>query len=195
MHHPGTNNKVYKKINDNFEWSSENFKKISEIIKKYPSNRIQSAVIPLLDLAQRQNNGWLSKNSMEKVAETLSMSYIRVLEVATFYSMFNLEPIGKNFVQICRTTPCWLRGSDQVIKACKEVISPEPNTVSSDGLFSWMQVECLGACVNAPLVQINDDYYEDLTYDTKKNVLQSLLDGSPLGIGSQSGRKSSKAVS
>ncbi len=101
MHHPGTNNKVYKKINDNFEWSSENFKKISEIIKKYPSNRIQSAVIPLLDLAQRQNNGWLSKNSMEKVAETLSMSYIRVLEVATFYSMFNLEPIGKNFVINC----------------------------------------------------------------------------------------------
>ena len=100
MHHPGTNNKVYKKINDNFEWSSENFKKISEIIKKYPSNRIQSAVIPLLDLAQRQNNGWLSKNSMEKVAETLSMSYIRVLEVATFYSMFNLEPIGKNFIQV-----------------------------------------------------------------------------------------------
>ena len=121
MHHPGTNNKVYKKINDDFEWSSENFKKISEIIKKYPSNRIQSAVIPLLDLAQRQNNGWLSKNSMEKVAETLSMSYIRVLEVATFYSMFNLEPIGKNFVQICRTTPCWLRGSDKLSKVAQQV--------------------------------------------------------------------------
>ena len=102
---------------------------------------------------------------------------------------------GKYLVQVCGTTPCWLRGSDQVIKACKEVISPEPNTVSKDGLFSWMQVECLGACVNAPLVQINDDYYEDLTYDTTKNVLQSLIDGSPLSIGSQSGRKSSKAVS
>ena len=104
MHHPGTNNKVYKKINDNFEWSSENFKKISEIIKKYPSNRIQSAVIPLLDLAQRQNNGWLSKNSMEKVAETLSMSYIRVLEVATFYSMFNLEPVSYTHLRAHETS-------------------------------------------------------------------------------------------
>ena len=108
-----------------------------------------------------------------------------------YYTKYN----GKYLVQVCGTTPCWLRGSDQVIKACKEVISPEPNTVSCDGLFSWMQVECLGACVNAPLVQINDDYYEDLTYDTTKNVLQSLIDGSPLSIGSQSGRKSSKAVS
>ena len=195
MHHPGTNNKVYKKINDNFEWSSENFKKISEIIKKYPSNRIQSAVIPLLDLAQRQNENWLSRDIVEYVADYLEMPFIKAWEVVTFYSMYYTKYNGKYLVQVCGTTPCWLRGSDQVIKACKEVISPEPNTVSSDGLFSWMQVECLGACVNAPLVQINDDYYEDLTYDTTKNVLQSLIDGSPLSIGSQSGRKSSKAVS
>ena len=161
MKHPGTNNKVYKKINENFEWSSENFKIISEIIKKYPSNRVQSAVIPLLDLAQRQNNGWLSKNSLEKVAETLSMSYIRVLEVATFYSMFNLEPIGKNFVQICRTTPCWLRGSNKLSKVASEICETKIGETSSDNKFTLVEVECLGACCNAPMVQINDSYYED----------------------------------
>ena len=110
MKHPGMINKVYNISDEIFNWSEENFKKAAVIIKKYPDSRQQSAVIPLLDLAQRQNSGWLSKTAIEKVAETLSMSYIRVLEVATFYSMFNLQPIGKNFVQICRTTPCWLRG-------------------------------------------------------------------------------------
>ena len=192
MHHPGTNNKVYKKINDNFEWSSENFKKISEIIKKYPSNRIQSAVIPLLDLAQRQNNGWLSKNSMEKVAETLSMSYIRVLEVATFYSMFNLEPIGKNFVQICRTTPCWLRGSDNLSKVAKEVCKANIGETSDDKIFTVVEVECLGACCNAPMVQINDDYYEDLDEESFKKILQDLKDNKSIKEGSQIGRKSSQ---
>ena len=192
MHHPGTNNKVYKKINDNFEWSSENFKKISEIIKKYPSNRIQSAVIPLLDLAQRQNNGWLSKNSMEKVAETLSMSYIRVLEVATFYSMFNLEPIGKNFVQICRTTPCWLRGSDKLSKVAQEVCETNIGDTSDDEIFTVVEVECLGACCNAPMVQINDDYYEDLDEESFKKILQDLKNNKPIKVGSQIGRKSSQ---
>ena len=192
MYHPGTNNKVYKKINDNFEWSSENFKKISEIIKKYPSNRIQSAVIPLLDLAQRQNNGWLSKNSMEKVAETLSMSYIRVLEVATFYSMFNLEPIGKNFVQICRTTPCWLRGSDKLSKEAKEVCETNIGETSDDKIFTVVEVECLGACCNAPMVQINDDYYEDLDEESFKKILQDLKDNNSIKVGSQIGRKSSQ---
>ena len=192
MHHPGSNNKVYKKINDNFEWSSENFKKISEIIKKYPSNRIQSAVIPLLDLAQRQNNGWLSKNSMEKVAETLSMSYIRVLEVATFYSMFNLEPIGKNFVQICRTTPCWLRGSDKLSKVAQEVCETNIGETSDDEIFTVVEVECLGACCNAPMVQINDDYYEDLDEESFKKILQDLKDNKSIKVGSQIGRKSSQ---
>ena len=191
MHHPGTNNKVYKKINDNFEWSSENFKKISKIIKKYPSNRIQSAVIPLLDLAQRQNNGWLSKNSMEKVAETLSMSYIRVLEVATFYSMFNLEPIGKNFVQICRTTPCWLRGSDKLSKVAQEVCETNIGETSDDEIFTIVEVECLGACCNAPMVQINDDYYEDLDEDSFKKILTDLKQSKKITKGSQIGRQTS----
>ena len=178
-----------------FSFSKEAEKEILEILKKYPPERKASAVMPLLDLAQRQNENWLSRDIVEYVADYLEMPFIKAWEVVTFYSMYYTKYNGKYLVQVCGTTPCWLRGSDQVIKACKEVISPEPNTVSSDGLFSWMQVECLGACVNAPLVQINDDYYEDLTYDTTKNVLQSLIDGSPLSIGSQSGRKSSKAVS
>ncbi len=192
MNHPGTNNRVYKKINESFEWTSENFKKISEIIKKYPIDRIQSAVLPLLDLAQRQNNGWLSKNSLEKVAETLSMSYIRVLEVATFYSMFNLEPIGKNFVQICRTTPCWLRGSEKLSKVAKEVCEANIGGTSSDNKFTVVEVECLGACCNAPMVQINDNYYEDLDEESFKKILLNLKDNKTNKIGSQIGRKSSQ---
>ena len=192
MHHPGTNNKVYKKINYNFEWSKDNFEKISNILKKYPSNKIQSAVIPLLDLAQRQNKGWLSKNSMEKVAETLSMSYIRVLEVATFYSMFNLEPIGKNFVQICRTTPCWLRGSDKLSKVAQEVCNAQIGETSDDKKFTVVEVECLGACCNAPMIQINDEYYEDLDEENFRQLLNDLKSNKPIKIGSQIGRKSSQ---
>jgi len=192
MHHPGTNNKVYKKINKNFEWSKDNFNKITNILKKYPANKIQSAVIPLLDLAQRQNNGWLSKNSMEKVAETLSMSYIRVLEVATFYSMFNLEPIGKNFVQICRTTPCWLRGSDKLSKVAQEVCDTKVGGTSEDNKFTVVEVECLGACCNAPMIQINDDYYEDLDEDNFRKLLIELKSNNPIKSGSQIGRKSSQ---
>jgi len=192
MHHPGTNNKVYKKINKNFEWSKDNFNKITNILKKYPSNKIQSAVIPLLDLAQRQNEGWLSKNSMEKVAETLSMSYIRVLEVATFYSMFNLEPIGKNFVQICRTTPCWLRGSDKLSKVAQEVCDTKVGGTSEDKKFTVVEVECLGACCNAPMIQINDDYYEDLNEDNFRKLLIELKSNNPIKSGSQIGRKSSQ---
>ena len=192
MYHPGTNNKVYKKINDNFEWSKDNFEKISNILKKYPSNKIQSAVIPLLDLAQRQNKGWLSKNSMEKVAETLSMSYIRVLEVATFYSMFNLEPIGKNFVQICRTTPCWLRGSDKLSRVAQEVCNTQIGETSNDKKFTVVEVECLGACCNAPMIQINDEYYEDLDEENFRQLLNDLKSNKPIKIGSQIGRKSSQ---
>ncbi len=192
MHHPGTNNKVYQKINNNFEWSKDNFNKITNILKKYPSAKIQSAVIPLLDLAQRQNNGWLSKNSMEKVAETLSMSYIRVLEVATFYSMFNLEPIGKNFVQICRTTPCWLRGSDKLSKVAQEVCDTKVGGTSEDEKFTVVEVECLGACCNAPMIQINDEYYEDLDEDSFRKLLIDLKTNKSIKSGSQIGRKSSQ---
>ena len=178
---------------NNFDFSDENKQIAVDILKKYPVDRKNSAVMPLLDIAQRQNDGWLSRDTIEYVAEYLDMPIIKVMEVVTFYTMYHTKPVGKNLVQVCTTTPCWLRGSDNIVKACKEMISPEQKTVSNDGLFSWMQVECLGACVNAPVVQINDDYYEDLTYDTTKNILQSLIDNKPLQVGSQSGRKGSRA--
>ena len=191
MKHPGMTNKVYNISNDVFNWSEANFKRATEIIKKYPSSRQQSAVIPLLDLAQRQNAGWLSKTAIEKVAETLSMSYIRVLEVATFYSMFNLEPVGENFVQICRTTPCWLRGSDKLVKIAQEVSNSKLGETSKDKKFTLVEVECLGACCNAPMVQINDYYYEDLDEDNFKRILMDLKNNKPINKGSQIGRQTS----
>ena len=184
-------NKVYNIPNDFFEWSDDNFKRLSKIIQKYPTSRKQSAVIPLLDLAQRQNSGWLSKTSIEKVAETLCMSYIRVLEVATFYSMFNLEPIGENFVQICRTTPCWLRGSDKLVKAAREISKAKLGETSKDKKFTVVEVECLGACCNAPMAQINDDYYEDLDESTFKKILTDLKNNKSISKGSQIGRQAS----
>ena len=191
MKHPGMINKVYNVSDEIFNWSQDNFKRASEIIKKYPESKQQSAVIPLLDLAQRQNLGWLSKTSIEKVAETLSMSYIRVLEVATFYSMFNLEPVGKNFVQICRTTPCWLRGSDKLVEVAKEVSNTKLGETSDDKKFTIVEVECLGACCNAPMVQINDDYYEDLDEDSFKKLLTNLKQSKEITKGSQIGRQTS----
>ncbi len=191
MKHPGMINKVYNISDEIFNWSEDNFKRVSDIIKKYPDSRQQSAVIPLLDLAQRQNSGWLSKTSIEKVAETLSMSYIRVLEVATFYSMFNLEPVGENFVQICRTTPCWLRGSDNLVKVAKEVSNTKLGETSDDKKFTIVEVECLGACCNAPMVQINDDYYEDLDEDSFKKLLTDLKQSKEITKGSQIGRQTS----
>ena len=178
---------------ENFDFSEENKLIAVDILKKYPDDRKHSAVMPLLDIAQRQNDGWLSRETIEYVADYLSMPIIKVMEVVTFYTMYHTKPVGRNLIQVCTTTPCWLRGSDNIVKACKEIISPEQNTVTNDGLFSWMQVECLGACVNAPILQINDDYYEDLTYDSTKNILQSLIDNKPIKVGSQSGRKGSRA--
>ena len=191
MKHPGLTNKVNENFDEKFEWSKENFSKINTIINKYPSGREQSAVIPLLDLAQRQNKGWLSKNSLEKVAETLSMSYVRVLEVATFYSMFNLQPIGENFVQICRTTPCWLRGSDKLLDVAREVTEINIGETSADNKFTIVEVECLGACCNAPMVQINDDYYEDLDAENFKNLLINLKQNKSVKKGSQISRQNS----
>ena len=191
MKHPGLINSIKDNEKDLFEWSETNFLKIKKIIEKYPSGRKQSAVIPLLDLAQRQNKGWLNKKALEKVAETLSMSFIRVLEVATFYSMFNLKPIGKNYIQICRTTPCWLRGSDKLLNIAKEVTGCSLGETSKDKKFTVVEVECLGACCNAPMVQINDDYFEDLNEDNFKRLLINLKDDKEISKGSQIGRLSS----
>ena len=191
MKHPGMINKVYNVSDEIFNWSQDNFQRASEIIKKYPDSKQQSAVIPLLDLAQRQNLGWLSKTAIEKVAETLSMSYIRVLEVATFYSMFNLEPVGENFVQICRTTPCWLRGSDKLVEVAKDISNTKLGETSDDKKFTIVEVEFLGACCNAPMVQINDDYYEDLDEDSFKKLLTNLKQSKEITKGSQIGRQTS----
>ena len=192
MKHPGMINVIEDTVTSNFEWSDDNFNKIKKIINKYPQGKQQSAVLPVLDIAQRQNKGWLSKKAIEKVAETLSMSFIRVMEIATFYSMFNLKPIGKYFIQICRTTPCWLRGSDNLKKVSKELIGCEIGEISKDNLFTVVEVECLGACCNAPMVQINDDYYEDLNENNFKDLLLKLKNGKSVIKGSQANRQSSE---
>ena len=145
-----------------------------------------------MDLAQRQNKGWLTKSIIEKVATTLNMSFIRVMEVASFYSMFNLKPIGKNFVQICRTTPCWLRGSDDLLKVAKKVTGCELGETSTDNKFTLVEVECLGACCNAHMAQINDTYYEDLNSENFENLLNKLKNDNEIVNGSQIGRKSSE---
>ena len=191
MKHPGMTNRVINNEVDIFDWSDESFLKAKKIIEKYPSGRQQSAVIPLLDLAQRQNKGWLNQKALEKVAETLSMSFIRVLEVATFYSMFNLEPVGKNFIQICRTTPCWLRGSDKLTTVAKEITNCELGETSKDNNFTIVEVECLGACANAPMIQINDDYFEDLNEKNFRNLLLNLKNNNDVKKGSQIGRQTS----
>jgi NADH-quinone oxidoreductase subunit E len=179
---------------DSFEFSDAAKATCADIIARYPEGREQSAVIPLLDLAQRECGGWLPQAAIEHVAERLDMAKMRVLEVATFYSMFNLETVGKNFVQICRTTPCWLRGSDDLRQTAAEVTGCGLGESSDDGLFTVVEVECLGACCNAPMVQINDDYYEDLTAENFRTVLQSLKRGETPATGSQIGRAGSEPV-
>jgi NADH-quinone oxidoreductase subunit E len=160
---------------------------------KYPPGRQQSAVIPLLWRAQEQSGGWLPQKAMEAVAELLGMAKIRVLEVATFYTMFNLSPIGKFYVQLCGTTPCMLRGSEELKKVCKRMIG-EQDHVANDGVFSWTEVECLGACVNSPMVQINYDYYEDLTPEILTRIINDLSAGRQPTPGPQNGRQMSAPI-
>jgi NADH-quinone oxidoreductase subunit E len=175
-----------------FAFSSENKAKVDQWIAKYPPGRQASAVIAALWIGQEQE-GWVTKPMIEDVARTLSMPYIRVLEVATFYTMFNLEPVGDHLVQVCTTTPCWLRGSDDVVAACKKHIAPTQHTVSKDGKFSWMEVECLGACVNAPMLQIGSDFYEDLDGPTTEKLLEAFRRGETPKAGPQNfGRVSSE---
>ncbi len=175
----------------NFEFTPENRAWLDKQIAKYPAGRQASAVIPALWQAQNQNDYWLPQKAIEKVADILGMPYIRVLEIATFYTMFNLAPVGKYFIQLCGTTPCQLRGADEIIKVCETRIGPQRH-VTEDGLFSWLEVECLGACCNAPMVQINDDYYEDLTAANFAKLLDDLAAGRPVKKGSQTGRVTSE---
>lgn len=179
-------------MSETFAFNAEFEARAQTIIGRYPEGRQQSAVIPLLDLAQRQAGGWLPTHVIEYVASYLDMPKIRVLEVASFYSMFNLEPVGEHFVQLCRTTPCWLRGSDDLRAAAKEVTGCGLGETSEDGKFTVVEVECLGACCNAPMVQINDDYYEDLTAESFKSLLEALKRGEKPEPGSVVGRNGSE---
>ena len=173
----------------NFEFNSSSLEAAKAMVAKYPKGKQQSAVMSLLYIAQRQNNNWIPLAAMKYIANYLSISYISVYEVATFYTMYNLAPVGKHFIQICTTTPCLIRGADKIVKLCKEKISPNENEISKQGSCSWMEVECLGACVSAPMVQINDDYYEDLDEKSTKEILDSLIKDKPLKPGSYRGRK------
>ena len=177
---------------DSFAFTAENLEKAKEIISKYPDRRQASAVMPLLDLAQRQHQNWLPQTAMNAVAEMLDMPRIRVYEVATFYTMYNLAPVGEHFVQVCTTTPCWLRGSDNVVSACKKKLGIGLGETTADGKFTVVEVECLGACVNAPLMQINDYYYEDLTAESTEAVLNSLANGQKPKAGPQNSRHASE---
>ena len=181
--------KVHGEQPKEFKFSTENLKKVEEILKRYPDKNKKSAVMPLLYLAQRQNENWIPLAAMKYIANFLAMPYISVYEIATFYSMYNLAPVGKNFIQVCTTTPCLIRGADKIVKLCKEKISPNENEVSEQCNSSWMEVECLGACVSAPMIQINDDYYEDLDEKSTTEILESLIKDKPLKPGSFRGRK------
>ncbi len=157
-----------------FSFTKENLSMAKAIIKKYPEGKQRSAVLPLLDMAQRQNGGWLSVDVIEYVADMLEMHYMRAYEVASFYSMFNLKPVGKYHIQICGTTPCWLRGAEDIKHACEKTLKIKCKETTKDGLFTLSEVECLGACVDAPVVQINDDYYENLTPESMEKVIKGL---------------------
>lgn len=176
-----------------FKFTAENEKEIKRIIAKYPKGRQASAVMPLLDLAQRQHDNWIPMAAIEAIAVRLDMAEIRVLEVATFYTMFNLRPVGKYFLQACTTTPCWLRGSDEMMRCIKDRYGIASGQTSDCGRFSLLEVECLGACVNAPILQVNDDFYEDLDYQTTGALLDSLEADAPLPVGSVVGRSGSEA--
>ena len=173
---------------ENFEFSSVSLEAATKIINMYPEGKQQSAVMALLYIAQRQNDNWIPLSAMKYIAKFLEMPYIKVYEVATFYTMYNLAPVGKHFIQVCTTTPCMIRGAYNLVEACKEKISEKENVLSTDKNCSWMEVECLGACVNAPMMQINDNYYEDLDKEKTLKILDKILSGEKPKPGSYRGR-------
>ena len=173
-----------------FEFNSASLEAAKNIIAQYPEGKQQSAVMPLLYIAQRQNNNWIPLAAMKYIAKFLDMPYIKVYEVATFYSMYNLSPVGKYFIQVCTTTPCMIRGANKLVEACREKISENESELSKDKSCSWIEVECLGACVNAPMIQINDHYFEDLDEKSTIEILDSLIKDKPLRPGSYRGRQS-----
>jgi|TARA_B100002052_G_scaffold251305_1_gene239339 NADH-quinone oxidoreductase E subunit len=181
--------KVYDKQPESFEFTKDNLDLAKRILEKYPKGKEKSAVMPLLYLAQSQNNNWIPLAALKYIGNYLSMPYVNVYEIATFYSMYNLAPVGKYFLQICTTSPCLLRGANEIVKVCQSKISKDKDTISNNGLCSWTEVECLGACVNAPVMQVNNDYYEDLDKINTEKILNSFIEDKPLKPGSYRGRK------
>ena len=169
--------KIFKEQPNTFEFSAENLLEEKKIIQNYPNGKQQSAVMSLLYLAQKQNNNWVPLAAMKYIAKILEMPYIKVYEVATFYSMYNLSPVGNYFIQICTTTPCMISGAYKLVEACKEKISYNEKELSKNKSCSWMEVECLGACVNGPMMQINDDYFEDLNKEKTIKIIEQILKG------------------
>ena len=173
---------------ENFEFNATSLESANIIISKYPKGKQRSAVMALLYIAQKQNDNWIPLAAMKYIAKLLDMSYINVYEVATFYSMYNLSPVGKYFVQVCTTTPCMIRGAYKLVEACKEKISEKESELSRNRICSWTEVECLGACVNAPMMQINNDYYEDLDKEKTLEILDKILKDEMPKPGSYRGR-------
>ena len=184
--------KISRKQPEIFEFSSENLIKAKKIIEKYPIKKQSSAVMPLLYLVQKQNDNWIPLEAMKYLAKMLQIPYIQVYEVATFYSMYNLSPVGKYFVQVCTTTPCMLRGAEQLTQVCKNKISQNQNELSSNQKCSWIEVECLGACINSPMIQINDDYFEDLNKQKMEEIIDMVLNDKKPKPGSYKNRKNSE---
>ncbi len=184
--------KISKEQPSDFEFNKKNLDEAKKITKKYPEGKQQSAVMPLLYLAQKQNDNWIPLVAMKYIAKFLNMPYIKVYEVATFYTMYNLSPVGKYFFQVCTTTPCMIRGAYDIVNICKEKISDKENQLSKDKTCSWVEVECLGACINAPMIQINDDYYEDLNKDKTEKIINQIQNGEKPTPGSYRGRKNSE---
>ena len=182
--------KISKDQPDKFELLDEYLKIAEREIKKYPKNRKESAILAILYLVQKQNDNWIPLSGIKYVAKFLNIPYIKVYEVATFYSMFNLSPVGKYFVQVCTTTPCMIRGSKKIVDVCKKNISINQNELSENKICSWTEVECLGACVSAPMIQINQDYYEDLDEKSAEEIIKELLNDKLRKPGSSKNRKS-----
>ena len=180
--------KISKEQPNVFEFNEQNLKAVEKAISNYPKNRQKSAVMPLLYIAQKQNNNWIPLAAMKLIAKTLNMPYIKVYEVATFYTMYNLAPVGEYFFQVCTTTPCMLRGAYELVDVCKKKISKNESIITKDGKFSWMEVECLGACVNAPMIQINDDYFEDLDPEKLEKIIDQVNNNQKPIPGSYRGR-------
>ena len=184
--------KVSKDQPNSFEFNDKSLDLAKKVISNYPNGKQQSAVMALLYIAQKQNNNWIPLSAMKYIAKLLDMPYIKVYEVATFYTMYNLSPVGDYFFQVCTTTPCMLRGAYKLVDVCKNKISEKESEISKDGKISWMEVECLGACVNAPMIQINDDYYEDLDEIKLEQLIENIKQDKKIEPGSYKGRKSSE---